>query len=367
MKTPLFVKVEDHRLPAATYFGYLGHYAIFTNFSTFEFADFQNGATRYPQLRDVLRDCIVVRRAMSAVPEGANVHAQYQHFITRNSTDTRRMFSKKDIVRSVTMYASKRNHSEAAKAGPDIWGDFIQKCDSVVVKIEALNKKRQQFEKKLKGFLEKMEANNNSPGKELRKSIQALSIDLSTVDRKQVDDMEIMRLGAVHKWEDLNSRLSKRLVKPRCLQSIRPCCIFSFYGTLVRNMLSFDSLEYVKVIWLNFLKFLRYDWENNNSFQLYTIYIEKRSSRLQLEKADKYCSPTYKNLQYLAAAAHLYHGVAALLNENSQTTQAGTGTELLDLERTTSEMIDPEGGETDSAGDLLEETLNSYSAHDRIV
>ena len=103
----------------------------------------------------------------------------------------------------------------------------------------------------------------------LAKSLHLSTIDFSMIDTTLLDHIEAVRRGILHRWNDRFAKLKVEFKKHECMDSIKPCCMFSFYGAILKNIYPvINKMDYAKNLWLNYLKALRGDWESEKSFKM---------------------------------------------------------------------------------------------------
>ena len=87
--------------------------------------------------------------------------------------------------------------------------------------------------------------------------------ELSQEDENQLRDLIITLNSTMNKWGDLYKKFKGK--KPSCLDQIKPCCIFSFYGIILKVIYSINNYNYSSKLWLTYLKCIKKEWDERRT------------------------------------------------------------------------------------------------------
>lgn len=148
----------------------------------------------------------------------------------------------------------------------NIWGKVITKADEITVKVE-LSKERT---KKLKERVDRCSQNLKEAMKSSKSGesqIANTQADLYLTDPKFFNGIEFLRLKSKEKWNAWAKNVDSYARKHECLNSIKPCCTYSFYGAMLKWVYGTKDLEAVRGLWYGFLKLLHSELESDQQFK----------------------------------------------------------------------------------------------------
>ena len=143
---------------------------------------------------------------------------------------------------------------------------------------------------------------------------------------------------------------------------MKPCCIYSYYGALLKAIHASKHEEYAAGMWMVFVKSLRYQWDASYNFPLYMIL--PYTHRQQLEKTGKYCSTTYKRIQFLIRAEYIH---AKLKTLEEAVEKGWVKKDKKDVEEEKEEEEEKDEVFVDAQDSAAKEGYETYTSQEKLV
>jgi len=269
IKLPVFVKNWNSKFSIPIISGYLSYYSIFTGFNTRIFADFHNGATKYSTLYKILFDGVNTYKLFNQFEDRFDCTTAFYHYYTKN-LDNKKYFLNDDIISNISFISQKNSYYEDTKIKnpQNIWGNFVKDSDLISIKCDLKDDKINKISNKMTNCLNKI-SEFHKKKQDLQKSMQSSIMEVTKLDPKQIADYQFIREVSEIEFKKLCNNAIQSMKKPKILLKLQPCCIFSFYGILLKNIYNAENLENAIQIWIHYIQILRSDWENSKTFKLY--------------------------------------------------------------------------------------------------
>lgn len=238
-----------------------------------------------------------------------------------------------------------------------VWSEFLEESDEINIQMITSKKKWNNFKEKLTNYADAVLELEDESSEAKDEKVELLGNELSKDDESQLRDLVVTLSSIVNKWCGLYKGFKGK--KPLHLDQIKPCCIFSFYGIILKAIYSTNNHSYSSKLWLTYLKLIRKEWNEKRSFNWYRVFVKHR---LRLEYANGYHSKPYRKLQCLAAIAFLHEKARAItdaetslaaqekLNENSEVDTSALTENL----KTEEFDVDPNAEENDELEEEIE-------------
>ncbi len=258
---------QNEELPVV--FGYMGHFALSTNFFIEKYGGVHNAAAEYPML------CSIIDRYAPQLQSQLNgkvsprtvVAARYTHVIDYTNFSLRDLFGKSAEQLSVMVTATKFRYAERVDdlPGRDMWGRFIDQSDEVAIELRINTDKIERFSARLSHCIGLHELYRKS--KELgANNMLDMSTKLGSFDDRPLRELVFLRDAIEGKWKEKRMDTELYANPVLCLQEIKPCCVYSYYAALLKRVYSSKETEFANRIWPLFVKSLRFQWESSRSF-----------------------------------------------------------------------------------------------------